>query len=272
MRCFAHVSCLSMLSCSVFIAFIFLDAVCGRTSHLDIKVTELWRRGLAGWGSRGKCRDEARMFPSDFPFLYLLEVAEPGKMWVWQHGKLQPEHGSGEGGPLFIVGHPPIDICTHCQDRCAWKPLTLDLWCPANISFHSTSHGTEPLNHPSKWPLLFPCCCLPCRSAFWGKHILSFDHPLCLAAPEMTSTHPQLVPSLLLWWELQWVTLLACHGHDSGPTDDPHLLLPPVMHSTWDQPLWRRFWLLPQEVKSQTPLVWGWNWDLLPGGCLSRGG
>ena len=35
------------------------------------------------------------------------------------------------------------------------------------------------------------------------------------------------VPSLLLQPERQRVALLACHGHDSNPTDDPHLLLHP---------------------------------------------
>ena len=61
-------------------------------------VIEVWRRGLAGEGARGaptgiprweedtsgrytgKCRFEAGMFPFDLPFLFSLEVVQPGKM------------------------------------------------------------------------------------------------------------------------------------------------------------------------------------------------
>lgn len=43
------------------------------------------------------------------------------------------------------------------------------------------------VTYPSLCPLLFPFCCLPCWSAFWGRQVLSCGHPQCLVATETMS-------------------------------------------------------------------------------------
>lgn len=103
---------------------------------------------------------------------------------------------------------------------------------------------------------LFPFCCLCCWSAFWGRQVLSFGHLQCLIASETTGgTSVAQGPLPPPPSRAQWVTLLACHGHDSNPTDDPHLLLhlSCVLHQT--SHFGRGLWLLPQRVRSQTLLV-----------------
>lgn len=89
-----------------------------------------------------------------------------------------------------------------------------------------------------------------------GRQVLSFGHPQCLTATEtMAHIHGPWFPLPPPPSRAQWVTLLACHGHDSNPTDDPHLLLHPscVPHQT--SHFSRGLWLLPQQVRSQTLLV-----------------
>lgn len=118
---------------------------------------------------------------------------------------------------------------------------------------------------------LSPFCCVPCRPAFWGRQVLSFGHPQCLIALETTSgTSVAQGPLPPPPSRALRVTLLACHGHDSNPTDDPHLLLHPscVLHQS--SHFGRELWLLPQWVRSRTLLVWCWNQDLLlPGGSYT---
>lgn len=47
--------------------------------------------------------------------------------------------------------------------------------------------GLGPVTYPCLSPLLSPFCCLSCWSAFWGRQVLSFGHPQCLAATETTN-------------------------------------------------------------------------------------
>lgn len=142
MRCFAHVSHLSILNCSL-PSSSWMQ--CGEGPLPCTSVTEVWRRGLAGEGARGaptciprweedisgrytgKCRDEAGMVPFGLPFSFSVEVVQPQKITSVATWDVSAKAAYGKGEPSFIGGHPSNHICRHHQDRCVPNPLSHDL-------------------------------------------------------------------------------------------------------------------------------------------------
>lgn len=76
-------------------------------------------------------------------------------------------------------------------------------------------------------------CSFPVAACSLGQHFGAGKpsplaiHSACLLLKKLAPHLQHKVPSLLLQPKREWVTLLACHGHDSNPTDDPHFLLHP---------------------------------------------